>query len=54
MNFDPMELEPIKAGQERLSRVFSDEFAFAVPTYQRPYAWKKSRRKRCSMMCLMR
>lgn len=41
MQFEPMELEPIKAGQERLSRVFSDEFAFAIPTYQRPYAWEK-------------
>lgn len=40
MYFEPMELEPIKAGQERLARVFSDEFAFAVPTYQRPYAWE--------------
>lgn len=41
MQFEPMELEPIKAGQERLGRVFSDEFAFAIPTYQRPYAWEK-------------
>jgi uncharacterized protein with ParB-like and HNH nuclease domain len=24
-----------------LSRVFSDEFAFAIPTYQRPYAWER-------------
>jgi hypothetical protein len=41
MRFEPMELEPIKAGQERLSRVFSDEFAFSIPTYQRPYAWER-------------
>src|ERR1700720_3932492 len=41
MQFEAMELEPIKAGQERLSRVFSDEFAFAIPTYQRPYAWER-------------
>ncbi|MCB1470103.1 MAG: DUF262 domain-containing protein [Rhizobiaceae bacterium] len=41
MQFEPMELEPIKAGQERLSRVFSDEFAFSIPTYQRPYAWEQ-------------
>ncbi|MCZ4072547.1 DUF262 domain-containing protein [Agrobacterium sp. LMR679] len=41
MLFEPMELEPIKAGQERLSRVFSDEFAFSIPTYQRPYAWEQ-------------
>lgn len=40
MQFEQMEMEPIKAGQERLSRVFSDEFAFAIPTYQRPYAWE--------------
>lgn len=39
--FEPMELEPITAGQERLSRVFSDEFAFSIPTYQRPYAWEE-------------
>ena len=41
MKFEPMEFERIKAGQERLSQVFSDEFAFAIPTYQRPYAWEK-------------
>lgn len=40
MIFEPMEIEPIKAGQERLARIFSDEFAFEIPVYQRPYAWE--------------
>ena len=41
MPFDPIKLEPINANPERLARIFSDEFAFAVPTYQRPYAWER-------------
>jgi hypothetical protein len=39
--FDPIKLEPINANPGRLARIFSDEFAFAVPTYQRPYAWER-------------
>lgn len=40
MPFEPMDFEPIRAGQEPLRRVFSDEYAFVIPTYQRPYAWE--------------
>ena len=40
MTFEAIEIEPIKAEQERLSRIFSDEFAFTIPAYQRPYAWE--------------
>lgn len=36
----PIDFEPIKAGQEKLARVFSDEYAFVIPNYQRPYAWE--------------
>ncbi len=39
MTTNQIELEPIKASQERLVRIFSDEFAFSIPAYQRPYAW---------------
>ncbi len=35
-----MEIEPINASQQSLVRIFSDEFAFTVPPYQRPYAWE--------------
>lgn len=31
----------IHATQEELSRVFSNDFAFSIPAYQRPYAWTK-------------
>lgn len=34
-----IDFEPIKAGQETLARVFKD-YAFAIPNYQRPYAWE--------------
>ena len=34
-----IDFEPIKAGQEKLARVFSNEYAFVIPNYQRPYAW---------------
>lgn len=36
----PIDFEPIKAGQEKLARVFSNEYAFVIPNYQRPYAWE--------------
>jgi uncharacterized protein with ParB-like and HNH nuclease domain len=40
MTFQPMEIEPINASQQSLVRIFSDEFAFMIPPYQRPYAWE--------------
>ena len=33
-------LNPIEAGEKRLASVFSDEYAFEIPPYQRPYAWE--------------
>lgn len=39
MSFQAMDIEPINASQQSLVRIFSDEFAFAIPPYQRPYAW---------------
>lgn len=31
----------IKGAERRIADVFSDEFAFSIPMYQRPYAWGK-------------
>ena len=31
--------EIIKAGEQNLNAVFSDDYLFEVPLYQRPYAW---------------
>ena len=31
---------PIDAAEKRLQDVFNDEFAFEIPSYQRPYAWE--------------
>jgi Protein of unknown function DUF262/Protein of unknown function (DUF1524) len=39
MSFQTMDIEPINASQQSLVRIFSDEFAFTIPPYQRPYAW---------------
>ena len=39
MSFQAMDIEPINASQQSLVRIFSDEFAFTIPPYQRPYAW---------------
>ncbi len=33
--------DPIEARQRRIADVFSDEYAFEVPHYQRPYAWER-------------
>ena len=33
--------EAIKAGEQNLNGVFSDEYLFEIPVYQRPYAWDK-------------
>ena len=35
------ELSPIEAHERRIERIFSDDYAFEVPAYQRPYAWEQ-------------
>jgi hypothetical protein len=32
-------LKPIEAGEIQLGKLFTSEFDFAIPDYQRPYAW---------------
>ena len=34
------EQNPIEAHERRIDRIFSEEYAFEVPAYQRPYAWE--------------
>ena len=34
------ELKRIEAGEKKIADVFSDKYAFAIPPYQRPYAWE--------------
>ena len=31
--------EAIKASEQNLNKVFSNEYLFQIPLYQRPYAW---------------
>lgn len=33
-------LRRIEAGEKRIADVFSDNYAFTIPPYQRPYAWE--------------
>jgi uncharacterized protein with ParB-like and HNH nuclease domain len=35
------ELSPIEAHECAIGRVFSDDYAFEIPPYQRPYAWER-------------
>ena len=35
------DLSPIEAHERVLARIFSDDYAFEIPPYQRPYAWEK-------------
>jgi uncharacterized protein with ParB-like and HNH nuclease domain len=35
------ELSPIEAYERVIGRIFSDDYAFEIPPYQRPYAWEK-------------
>ena len=34
------EFSPIEAHERAIKRVFSDDYAFEIPAYQRPYAWE--------------
>ena len=34
------ELSPIDAHERKIERIFSDDYAFEIPAYQRPYAWE--------------
>jgi hypothetical protein len=34
------DLNPIEAHERAGGRIFSDEYAFEIPVYQRPYAWE--------------
>ena len=31
--------QPIEATEQELKRIFSDDYLFEIPPYQRPYAW---------------
>ena len=33
-------LERIEAGEKQVADIFSDNYAFTIPPYQRPYAWE--------------
>ena len=33
-------LTRIEAGEKRIADIFSDNYAFVIPPYQRPYAWE--------------
>lgn len=35
------DFSPIEAHERAIKRVFSDDYAFEIPAYQRPYAWEK-------------
>jgi uncharacterized protein with ParB-like and HNH nuclease domain len=39
ITFKPLDIEPINASQQSLGKIFSDEYVFTIPPYQRPYAW---------------
>jgi hypothetical protein len=35
------ELSPIEAHERTIGQIFSDDYAFEIPPYQRPYAWEE-------------
>lgn len=35
-----IEINPIEAHEQNLKRIFSADYAFEIPAYQRPYAWE--------------
>lgn len=35
------ELEPLYAHEKVIKSIFSDDYAFEIPVYQRPYAWER-------------
>lgn len=37
----PAALQPLKAAEIALGKLFTDDFEFVIPEYQRPYAWGK-------------
>ena len=36
-----IQLSPIEAHERNIDKIFSDDYAFEIPPYQRPYAWEK-------------
>ncbi len=36
-----VQLSPIEAHERTLGQIFSDQYAFEIPSYQRPYAWEE-------------
>lgn len=36
-----VDLVPIEAHERTIGRIFSDDYAFEIPAYQRPYAWEE-------------
>jgi Protein of unknown function DUF262/Protein of unknown function (DUF1524) len=37
----PQQLSLIEAHESKLNQIFSDEYEFEIPSYQRPYAWEE-------------
>ncbi len=35
----------IQGSESPIQKIFSDDFAFAIPGYQRPYAWTTEQRR---------
>jgi len=39
MTTSAAEPKTLSAHEHPMSKIFSDDFAFSIPNYQRPYAW---------------